>query len=150
MAERILFSYTRITVVSGRPERRREQQKPATKESSLRHRDGRGGVFDHSVALAYAESRHGVDGRLLDPILETFLKVYAPDATIADIGMGAGTVAIEAVKAGAKKVHGLDNSQAMLDQAAIAITQAEEQSAIAQDSISIVHGSAESLPYKND
>lgn len=104
------------------------------------------GGFDSDIARAYAESRHGVDGRLMDPDVARVLETYAPGKTVADIGMGAGPVAIDAIKAGAARVYGLDNSEAMLDRANAAITKAENEGTIAQGSIQTFLGSAESLP----
>lgn len=104
------------------------------------------GSFDSDIAKAYAESRHGVDGRLMDPDVARVLEIYAPGKTIADIGMGAGPVAMDAIKAGAAKVYGLDNSQAMLDRANEAITKAESEGTIPPRSIQTILGSAEDLP----
>lgn len=108
--------------------------------------------FDEKISAAYERSRHGIDGILMDPDIASVLATHAPNATVIDVGTGAGPVAIAAVEAGAQKVFGIDNSSDMLDKATTAVRTAEERNnnPIPKDSIQLDHGSAENLPYSDN
>ncbi|SRR5258708_944212 len=112
-------------------------------------RGGGTGGYDHDTAKAYAESRHGVDGSLIDRHIEYALQTYAPNAVIVDVGIGAGRVAIQAVESGAQVVYGIDTSPDMLRQAATAISKAEVNNAIHSEKIHLKQGSAENLQIED-
>ncbi len=98
-------------------------------------------------AAAYAKERHGLDGAaLLDPIFQSYMKIYCPGQEIIDIGSGAAPWAIYAVReCGARAVSGYDNSPQMRDQAIRAVAEASMTGKIA-----IENGTAKHLPVDSE
>ena len=100
---------------------------------------------NNAGAQAYALARHGRDGAiLLDPVFQSYMQDACPGQEVGDIGFGAATWAIEAIKYGATMVRGFDNSPHMLDQARKAVAEAGMVGRI-----TVEHGTVKSLPLES-
>lgn len=105
---------------------------------------GDNSVWDAVQAKAYAQNRHGVDGRkFLDPHIYDFMQPsYLEGQDVLDLGCGAGPWSLYAHQNKARQVTGLDINSAMTNQARLLL----QQNYVNPNEASIVEGDVNALP----